>query len=74
MGHWTQSRVGSGHWRRVWVSDVDEERSKRADEALCKLIQDAYKRFRDADTSTLTGRHEKNVALHDAARIVGKDA
>ena len=45
MGHWTQARVGGGPWRRVWVSDEEEERERRSAKELEEFIINAYRRL-----------------------------
>ena len=49
MGHWTQARVGGGPWRRVWITDEQEERMKQGSKKLEEVIASAYKRFRAAE-------------------------
>ena len=38
MGYWTHARVGGGQWMRVWITDEEEERQRKAAEELVYLL------------------------------------
>lgn len=67
MGHWTSARVGGGHWRRVWVTDKQEEDHKRAQERTVKAIEEIMVRAREKIRREQEAESEESISDEDSS-------